>query len=328
MAEETDLSRTEPASPRRLQKARAAGDVPRSTELTVWVVLLSAFAALGWLAPRLLQGLGELVQVSLRHAGQPDQGPLVMSQALELLLLFLPLLAVVFIAALVAPMLLSGWVFAPQFMQADFRRLNPLAPLARLFSYEAWFDVLKFLLKLTLVAAAVWWAFSSGWTTLLGLPAGGVESAATAASAWVGRGVLAVIGVLAIVAVLDGGWRWWRYLRRHAMTWQEVLAEAREAEGSPEMRARMRQRQQQGGTKPGVQASTPPDGTSSHSTKPASGQVAGYPQPSPRTGEHPGGHKGANAKPTSQASPPSPQPSPRAGEGENDMPKSKNEVIR
>jgi len=293
MAEETDLSRTEPASPRRLQQARAAGDVPRSTELTVWVVLLSAFVALGWLAPRLLQGLGELVQVSLRHAGQPDQDPLVMAQALELLLLFLPLLAVVFIAALVSPMLLSGWVFAPQSMQADVRRLNPLAALARLFSYEAWFDVLKTLLKLMLVAAAVWWAFSSGWTTLLGLPAGGVESAATAASAWVGRGVLAVIGALAIVAALDGGWRWWRYLRRHAMTWQEVLAEAREAEGSPEMRARMRQRQQQGGAKPEMQASEPPDGTSSHSTKPASGQVAGYPQPSPRTGE------GANVRPTS-----------------------------
>ena len=36
----------------------------------------------------------------------------------------------------------------------------------------------------------------------------------------------------------------------------------------------------------------PSGGTFSHSTKPASGQVAGYPQPSPRTGE------GANAMPT------------------------------
>jgi len=299
MAEETDLSRTEPASPRRLQQAREAGDVPRSTELTVWVVLLSVLAALGWLAPRLLQGLGELVEGSLRHAGQPDQDGVVMAQTLELLLLFLPLLAVAFIAALVAPMLLSGWVFAPQFMQSDIRRLNPLAPLARLFSPEAWFDVLKILLKLVLVAAAVWWAISSGWTTLLGLPTGGLQSAATATSAWIGRGLLAVVAVLAIVAVLDGGWRWWRYLRGHAMTWQEVLAEAREAEGSPEMRARMRQRQQQGGVKPDMQSLQPSDGTSSHSTKPASGQVAGYSQPSPR-----------------------------AGEGENDMPKSKNEVIR
>jgi flagellar biosynthetic protein FlhB len=197
-------------------------------------------------------------------------------------------------------MLLSGWVFAPQFMQADIRRLNPLATLARLLSYEAWFDVLKILLKLTLVAAAVWWALSSGWTALLELPTGGVESAATAASAWVGHGLLAVMGALAIVAVLDGGWRWWRYLRRHAMTWQEVLAEAREAEGSPEMRARMRQRQQQGGAKPGVQTSPPP------------------PQPSPSIGlgpalsPSPAGGRGRGEG---------------IGEGANVRPKSINEVI-
>ena len=42
MAEETDLSRTEPASPRRLQQVRSAGDVPRSAELTAWVMLLTA----------------------------------------------------------------------------------------------------------------------------------------------------------------------------------------------------------------------------------------------------------------------------------------------
>jgi len=50
-----------------------------------------------------------------------------------------------------------------------------------------------------------------------------------------------------VTAALDAGWRWWRYLRRHAMTWQAVLAEAREAEGSPEMRAQMQGRQQQMG---------------------------------------------------------------------------------
>jgi flagellar biosynthetic protein FlhB len=63
----------------------------------------------------------------------------------------------------------------------------------------------------------------------------------------VGRGVLALAAALALSAALDAGWRWWRYLRRHAMTWQEVLAEAREAEGSPEMRAQLRSRQQQAG---------------------------------------------------------------------------------
>ena len=47
MAEESDLSRTEPASSQRLQQARKAGDVPRSAELTAWVVLLATLGMLG-----------------------------------------------------------------------------------------------------------------------------------------------------------------------------------------------------------------------------------------------------------------------------------------
>jgi diacylglycerol kinase (ATP) len=43
-----------------------------------------------------------------------------------------------------------------------------------------------------------------------------------------------------------------------------------------------------------------PGGATNHSTKPASGQVAGYP---PQAGEHPEGHKGANAAPTPTESP-------------------------
>lgn len=250
MAEETDLSRTEPASPRRLQQARAAGDVPRSSELTGWVVLLSALVVLGWLAPRLLQGLAGLVEASLRLAAQPAMEPLPSGPLLELLLLFLIVLAVVFIALLVAPMLLSGWVFAPRRMEADIGRLNPFRPLWRLFSAEAWFDVGRTVLKFVLVAGALGWTLATGWHSLAGLPLGPTAQAAGVAYAWLGRGLMAVLAALAVVVVLDGGWRWWRYLRRHAMTWQEVLAEAREAEGSPEMRARMRQRQQQFGTKP------------------------------------------------------------------------------
>jgi len=252
MAEETDLSRTEPASPRRLQQARAEGDVPRSSELTAWVVLLSALLALNWFAPRLLRGLEELLETALREAARPVGDTAVVGQALELLLLFLPVLVVVFIAALAGPLLLSGWVFAPRRLQGDATRLNPLRPLTRLLSPEAGFDLGKTLLKLALVAAAVGWALSTGWPALPGLTLSRPDAAGVAVAAWIGRGLMAVVAALAIVAVLDAGWRWWRYLRRHAMTWQEVLAEAREAEGSPEMRARMRQRQQQSGNRAGV----------------------------------------------------------------------------
>jgi flagellar biosynthetic protein FlhB len=246
MAEETDLSRTEPASPRRLQQAREAGDVPRSAELTAWLVLLTALGVLGWQAPRLLAALQGMTEAAFIGAVQPS--PSLFIDALgSVLWAVVPVLAAIFVAALVAPLLLSGWVYAPQMTQADLARAHPFKPLARLFSVDSLFDGSLALTKLALVVAAVAWALSTGWPGLDRLTGGEFVVALGATAAWIGRGVLALAAVLTVPAALDAGWRWWRYLRRHAMTWQEVLAEARESEVHPEVRARLRGRQQQAG---------------------------------------------------------------------------------
>jgi flagellar biosynthesis protein FlhB len=273
MAEASDLSRTEPASPRRLQEARSAGDVPRSAELAAWLVLLSALAALGWLAPRLLNALQALTEAAFVHAAQPFS-PALLEAAQSALWAVLPVFVVIFAAALLAPMLLSGWVYAPQITQADLTRANPFKALLRLFSADAWFDGALALLKLALVVGAVGWALTRGWPELQGLTGGDVDVSLATAAAWVARGVLILAAALTLGAAIDAGWRWWRYLRRHAMSWQEVLAEAREAEVHPEVRAQVRGRQQQAARGP-------------------------VPNPLPQAGEHPEGHKGANARPTS-----------------------------
>jgi inorganic triphosphatase YgiF len=67
-----------------------------------------------------------------------------------------------------------------------------------------------------------------------------------------------------------------------------------------------------------------PDETTNHSTKPASGQVAGYP---PLAGPRcPEGVEGANAGPKTMASLPLPNPLPQAGEGANAGPKTMNDI--
>src|SRR5574340_392935 len=133
MAEDTDLSRTEPASPRRLQQARSAGDVPRSAELTAWVVLLAALGMLGWQAPRLMNALQALIETAFLHAARP-LSPVFLEAIHALLWAVLPILAAIFVAALVAPMLLSGWVFAPRATRADPTRTNPFKVFSRMIS--------------------------------------------------------------------------------------------------------------------------------------------------------------------------------------------------
>ncbi|MDO9220632.1 MAG: EscU/YscU/HrcU family type III secretion system export apparatus switch protein [Thiobacillus sp.] len=245
MAEESDLSRTEPASSQRLQHARSAGDVPRSAELTAWVVLLATLGMLGWLTPRLLAAMQILTETAFTTAAQPFS-PVFFEAAQSLLWAALPLLAVILVATLIAPLLLSGWVFAPQRLQFNLLRVNLFKVFSRLFSADFWFDGSLALLKLALVAAAVVWMLARG-EGLQGLTDLPLNSGLVHTAAWLERGLLALATALALAAALDAGWRWWRYLHRHAMSWQEVMAEAREAEVSPEIRAQLRDRQQQAG---------------------------------------------------------------------------------
>lgn len=48
MSEESDLEKTEPASQRRIDKAREDGDVPRSRELATFTVLIAATLGFGY----------------------------------------------------------------------------------------------------------------------------------------------------------------------------------------------------------------------------------------------------------------------------------------
>ncbi|MHB8915836.1 MAG: EscU/YscU/HrcU family type III secretion system export apparatus switch protein [Thiobacillus sp.] len=243
MAEESDLSRTEPASPRRLQQARNEGDVPRSAELTAWVVLLSALAALAWWAPQLFVTLTLQFQTALQSVAQPfPVQPF--APWLSVATMLLPLLALIFIALVIAPMLLSGWVFAPGVLSFNAQRLDPLLGFKRLFSLDGVFVIAKTLLKFALIIGVCWLTLSGEWTHLWALPIGSVAEASRAAASLLFQGLLAVVGTLAVIAAIDAGWQWWRYRVRHAMTWQEVLAEAKDSEGSPEMRGRMLGRQQ------------------------------------------------------------------------------------
>jgi flagellar biosynthetic protein FlhB len=56
-AEDSDLERTEPATPRRVEKAREEGDVPRSKELSTVSVLLTVLVAIWASGAQMTQAL-------------------------------------------------------------------------------------------------------------------------------------------------------------------------------------------------------------------------------------------------------------------------------
>jgi flagellar biosynthesis protein FlhB len=240
---EDNYSRTEPASARRLAQARAGGDVPRSFDLSSLAVLAVMVAGLMWWGAHLFATLQNLLAAHFRSVTQFS-----LESAFSLLqqigLAAIPFLAALFLAGLLAPMLLSGWVFAPRVVQFQGGRLNPFSRLLRLFSPRGLFDSVKAIVVWLAAGAALAWLFRTHLDELARMTVLPLDEAAALAGDLLLHGLLLLLGAALLVALLDVPWQWWRYLKRLAMTRAEVLAEEREAEGSPELKARIRTRQQ------------------------------------------------------------------------------------
>ena len=242
MADESDFERTEAASPRRLEQARLAGRVVRSTEVVSLALLIVLSVALMFLMPAALSVMAKpLINVlSFDHAQ-------VFSIGLEAPDLLRPLLAAVLgllaiTAAIVfATVAVGGLVFAPAAAQFDAGRVSPARGFSRLFSLSSGFDALRSAGRLILVLVVIYIViFLSAPLSLT--PHSGVMDALGLASAWAGRALLMLAAALAGLTVLEIVVRHWLYQRAERMTRAEILQEYREAEGDPELKAQIEAR--------------------------------------------------------------------------------------
>jgi flagellar biosynthetic protein FlhB len=245
MAEEQDLERTYPATPRRLEQARERGQVARSRELSTAAIALAGAIGLSSLGPALFTRCAEIVRAGLTldrgAAFDADR----MTRALGALAegslwAVLPLLALTLAATLAAPLLLSGWVFSGKAVFPDFQRLDPLRGLSNLLSKHAFVELVKALAKCALLAALGTWSISHAFDDLTTLAVQDVGGATMRLGGLVGTGFFALVGGLALIAAFDAPYALWRHRDALKMTREELRQELREAEGDPQLKARVR----------------------------------------------------------------------------------------
>jgi len=250
MAEESDLEKTEQPTPRRLEQAREEGQVPQSRELSTFLVLISGVLGLwvmgGWIGTRLL--------AILRHGWSFERSMAfdthLMLQnlwylLLQALLTVLPFFALLMIAAVAAPILLGGFVFSPKVLGLKPERMNPLKGLGRMFSLHSLVELVKSLLKATVVGSmavlAVWRERDHVFTLMS-------QSLQTAIPDFfqtlIFAALLIVLG-LALIALVDVPFQLWQYQRKLRMTKDEVKRENKEQEGDPHLKARIRSLQRE-----------------------------------------------------------------------------------
>ena len=245
MSEQSDLERTEPATPKRLEKAREEGQVARSQELTTFALLMVAAAGLVFLGADLMDKLLRIMkagmQVERELAFQPD---LMLTRfyelALEGLIAIAPLLFLLIIVAFFAPMLLSGWMISAKALMPKFDRINPIAGFGRLFSMRSLVELVKAIAKTIViggVAALIIWNNKEEVMALLTVP---VDSGISQTGEYLAMSFLLTTGAMALIAVIDVPFQIWDHAKQQRMTKEEVRKEQKEDEGDPFIKARIR----------------------------------------------------------------------------------------
>lgn len=245
MAEDSDLERTEPASARKLEKARAEGQVPRSRELSTFAVLLASAATLAFLGLFMYDGMRRLMINGMTFGRTDASDPARMLEMLalagwEAMWVLLPVAAAVVLAAVVSNVVISGWVFSVQALSANLTKLDPIKGLARMFSWLALAELIKAVLKAGLIAGVAGFTIWLQRDGLLTLAAEPLETAVAHFAQITLYTFLAATAALALVVALDVPFQLWNFQRQMRMTKEEVRQEQKEMEGDPQIKARIR----------------------------------------------------------------------------------------
>jgi flagellar biosynthetic protein FlhB len=250
MAEESDLEKTEPASPRRLEKAHEEGQVARSRELVTFVMLAVGISAL-WGTGEMMGGhFGSAMRNGLQfeRASAFDASHM-LGQAgttvVHALQAVIPLLALMLVAALVAPMLLGGWLFSGKSMAPKFSKLNPVAGIGRMFSTESLAELVKTIVKSLLIGGIAWHVLSGKLPAMMGLLAEPVNSALPHTLRLVLVCCALIIASLLLVVLIDVPYQLWSHAHKLRMSREDLRQEQKESDGDPQVKAQIRRQQQQ-----------------------------------------------------------------------------------
>jgi flagellar biosynthetic protein FlhB len=247
VADEHDsASKTEDASPRKLEEARKRGEVPKSHDLVSFASLAAASGVVMFAGGGLMLDMANRLRPFISH---PEAFDLTNGGGVSVLRLALTAAAPSMVAVLGAAMLAGiaanlvqhGFLFTTGPLAIHPERLSPLQGFKRLFGVDGVVQFLKSALKIAVVGAIAWLILAPHAREFERLPANDPLSVLPVAAAMLRSLFFAVLAMLGLVAALDWFWQRYRFQQRMRMTKEELKEDFKQAEGDPRIKARIRQ---------------------------------------------------------------------------------------
>lgn len=245
MAEQPAAEKTHYPSFRKLQKARERGHLPQSEELMSVATFLALVAMVALMAPSLMKWFIVQIEQGMLCENGVFADPkafiaFVNEKTVDLMLVMLPILAVLFVIAVLAGAAISGLNFSPGAVKIRFDKLNPVEGFGKLVNARSMVKLLASILKLVGISLVVWFYLKSKLDVLAALR-WTFSGQMLAVTARLILGVLIRVGiVLLVIGIGDALYQKWKYIHDLKMTRQEAKQDRKDTEGSPEVKGRIR----------------------------------------------------------------------------------------
>jgi len=254
---ETESKPHEPTE-KKLREARRKGDVPSSRETGNMMIVLSLLGVtifvLPWQADQIANALALMIEVSGQvsvGSGQPGfarLGDVTFEFVLRVAIALAPIFLALMVGGLIGVTIQGETVFSLERIRPKLSKISPQKGFKRLFSGSAFIEFGKSLLKVFVAGALALWVtrnvvgdIMQGDGFLPELLPGYLLEAAR-------KLLLAMALFLVPLALADILWKRFEWRKKQMMSHKELQDEVKEAEGSPELkakRARVRREQSQ-----------------------------------------------------------------------------------
>jgi flagellar biosynthesis protein FlhB len=245
MAEKPSQDRTELATPRKRKQARKKGQVAKSQELSSFLVLLAGLLVIITMYPSLWQQLSEMLRAAFRFQGTESITYANIIPMLELwtrqgMSMVLPIWGMLLLVGFFSSASQVGLQANVELLAFRPDRMNPLNGFKKLFSKRSAFELIKSLLKMSLVLVITWFTLKGESEKLLGMASleliSGMKLLGAVALKLGGR----LIMLMFLLAISDFVFQRWQHETDIKMTKQEVQEEMKDVEGDPLVKSRMR----------------------------------------------------------------------------------------
>lgn len=245
-----DQHKSEQASPYKLKEAKDKGQVSKSTEVTSVLMLVAGGAVFVAMSGSMIDSIKELFAALLANAGNQEITignikALTFLVIGEVVSVMAPMALVLVLGAIFFNILQTGPVLSSHPLTPDVKRLNPVEGFKKIISLKSLFDLVKTLVKLSVIVG-VWFALGSDWLGLI-LESYGM-SPTSFTEHWQGlvaKLLLLALLVLGPLALIDFAFTNWQFAKKMMMSKQEVKDEHKKREGDPLVKQKQKQIQKE-----------------------------------------------------------------------------------